>query len=185
MGGNRSKSFHWPYTSMFLFAQVPLPALLRRRPSPAGGLGLQHGGPPAARRPQGLPAGRSDAGQDGVGMSQSNSVGHRRSCIKTPTQTQVQSLFGSTWWTLQSFSVRGCCITLWLYILFWPGLNSCWRFFFLWTIKKNNNNKYKKKHDFREKSTFFFPSFLCEETSITCRPKCMGGRLNYGPYCLR
>lgn len=33
------------------------------------------------------------------------------------------------------------------------------------------------KHDFHEKSTFFFPSFLCEEAGMD------GRRVNYGPYC--
>lgn len=74
----------------------------------------------------------------------------------------------------QFLSSKGCCrFTLWLYILS-PGLLPAGTTFFV-------DNQ--EKHDFHEKSTFFFPSFLCEETSITCRPKCMGGGLNYGPYC--
>lgn len=101
-------------------------------------------------------------------------------CAHSVTQiveTTIQcrfSLFRSVLRTLNSFPVKD------VVVLRCDCISFCRGCFLLALIFFVDN---QDKHDFHEKSTFFFPSFLCEETSITCRPKCMGGGLNYGPYC--
>lgn len=128
----------------FPSVQVSVPALLRRRPSPAGGLGLQHRGPPAAHHPQELPAGRSHTGQDGlrIGAATSNHVldghgrnrlagthtGHHTNIPNTDlTQVQAQALR-----TLDSFLAKDAVI-----VNPFAGLFFLLALLFLWTIKTN------------------------------------------------
>lgn len=116
-----SEPWFWLFWMLFLSAQVSVPALLWRWPSPAGGLGLQHGSPSAAHHPQELPAGRSNTGQDSRRIRSDttdnnwDSYGHictahvhtqSHTNIANTNSVQVQSLFRSGLWTLNSFPVK-------------------------------------------------------------------------------
>lgn len=92
---------------------------------------------------------------------------HTNINIANTNSVQVPSLFRSVLRTLDSFPVKDVVVLR-------CDCKSFCRGYFLLALLFCGQSRQTwlswKEH------LFFFPSFLCEETGLTCRPKCMGER---------